>query len=372
MFRHCFATVCTCSRTTCRLYQQCPNSCRGFIPNASLNLLWIKAFAITRSPQSAYGSHQTGTFISAGQSCCCSPTYWTTSTLFCYSVHVHEHRRTPHADSTSSVRVAAAPSCPMHQLRMPCTRALPHLALEFRFSRLCVFRHCFATVCTCSGTTRRLYQQCPNSCRGFIPNASLNLLWIKAFAINSLSTIRIRVSPDRNIHFRWPIVLLFTDILDYLHTVLLQCACARTPHADSTSNVRVAAAPSCPMHQLRMPCTRALPHLALEFRFSRFCVFRHCFATVCTCSRTTCRLYQQCPNSCRGFIPNASLNLLWIKAFAITRSPQSAYGSHQTGTFISAGQSCCCSPTYWTTSTLFCYSVHVHEHHMQTLPAVSE
>ena len=186
---------------------------------------------------------------------------------------------------------------------MPCTRALPHLALELRFSRFCVFRHCFATVCTCSRTTCRLYQQCPNSCRGFIPNASLNLLWIKAFAINSLSTIRIRVSPDRNIH--------------YLHTVLLQCACARTPHADSTSSVRVAAAPSCPMHQLRMPCTRSLPHLALEFRFSRFCVFRHCFATVCTCSRTTCRLYQQCPNSCRGFIPNASLNLLWIKAFAI-------------------------------------------------------
>ena len=243
-----------------------------------------------------------------------------------------------------------------------------------------MFRHCFATVCTCSRTTCRLYQQCPNSCRGFIPNASLNLLWIKAFAINSLSTIRIRVSPDRNIHFRWPIVLLFTDILDYLHTVLLQCACARTPHADSTSSVRVAAAPSCPMHQLRMPCTRALPHLALEFRFSSFvfclcvCVFRvptlfcysvhvqwHHVQTLPAVSQQLQRLHPQCIAS-----------LLWIKAFATTRCPQSAYGSHQTGTSISAGQSCCCLPTYWTTSTLFCYSVHVHEHHMQTLPAVSE
>ena len=96
----------------------------------------------------------------------------------------------PHADSTSSVRESAAPSCSMHHLHMPCTRSLLHPALALRFSFasaaswfhcsrwVWVFRHCFVTVWQDVQTL----PQCPSSAGVFLPNASLPPLWTKAFA----------------------------------------------------------------------------------------------------------------------------------------------------------------------------------------------
>ena len=81
----------------------------------------------------------------------------------------------PHADSTSSVRESAAPSCSMHHLHMPCTRSLLHPALALRFSFasaaswfhcsrwVWVFRHCFVTVWQDVQTL----PQCPSSAGGF-------------------------------------------------------------------------------------------------------------------------------------------------------------------------------------------------------------